>query len=106
MDPIVKESDEPDDIALFHSKLVWSRETFAVAASKKSARYQDKPGFYVEPELSDEMFHFMREGFLIKPDEAKVLPFSEVDDATLGKRISRHPLHETYTKHTRQRPPK
>jgi hypothetical protein len=77
-------------------KLVWPRETFAVADNKKSARYQDKPGFYVEPKLRDAMLRYMHEVLLIKPDQAKVLPFSEVDDATLGKRISQHPLHETY----------
>jgi len=78
------------------AKLLWPRETFAVAESKKSARYQDKPGFYVEPKLRDEMFRYMEEVPLIKPDEARVLPFSQVDNATLGKRISQHPLHVTY----------
>jgi hypothetical protein len=38
----------------------------------------------------------MRDVLLVEPSEAKVLPYSEEPDLKRGKRISKHPLHETY----------
>jgi len=77
-------------------RLIWNRETFAVAESRDSAKFQSKPGFYVEPKLRDEMLKCLREVFLTPLDKARVLPFSEMDRAKVGKRVSRHPLHDTF----------
>lgn len=77
-------------------RLIWQPETFAVATSRESAKYQDKPGFYVEPKLRDEMLKSLKDVLEIKPDQAKVLPFSEMDRYKVGKRVSRHPLHDTF----------
>jgi hypothetical protein len=32
----------------------------------------------------------------VQPEEAKVLPYSQADRLKVGKRISTHPLHETF----------
>jgi hypothetical protein len=76
--------------------MLWEPESFAVAASKSSAKFEDKPGYYVEAKLRDEMLTSLKTVLNIEPRDAKVLPFSERDRAKAGKRISRHPLHETY----------
>ena len=76
--------------------LLWERESFAVAESKESAQFQDKPGFLVDAKLRDAMLAALREVLLIRPDQAKVLPFSDYDRCKAGRRVSPHPLHETY----------
>ncbi len=79
-----------------HPSLLWKRESFAVAESRESAEFQDKPGCYVEPKLRDAMLASLRHVLLIRPEDAKVLPFSDHDRCRTGRRISHHPLHETY----------
>ena len=59
-------------------------------------RLEEKPGFYVEPKLRDEMLTCLTRTLLIDPKEARVIPFSETDLPKVGKRISEHPLHEAY----------
>lgn len=76
--------------------LLWERESFAVAESRESAQFHDKPGFFVEARLRDAMLASLRDVLLIRPDQAKVLPFSDYDRCKAGRRVSRHPLHETY----------
>jgi len=46
--------------------------------------------------IRDAMLASLREVLLIRPDQAKVLPFSDYDRCKAGRRVSRHPLHETY----------
>jgi hypothetical protein len=77
-----------------HPGLLWKRESFAVAESRESAQFHDKPGFFVDAKLRDAMLGSLREGLLIRPDQAKVLPFSDYDRRKAGRRVSRHPLHE------------
>ncbi len=77
-------------------ELVWERETFAVAASRDSARMEEKPGFYVEPTTKEAILKCFREVLLIDLESACVLPYSETDLPKVGKRVSEHPLHETY----------
>lgn len=80
------------DAAIF----LWERETFAVAARKDSARIAEKPGYYVEPQLEAEILKCLTSVLFINPNEARVLPCSQMDHAKLGKRVSDHPLHDTY----------
>lgn len=76
--------------------LLWERVSFAVAESKDSAQFHDKPGFFVEAKLRDAMLDSLREVLLVQPEQAKVLPFSDYDRSKEGRRVSHHPLHETY----------
>ena len=85
------EGDYPNE-----SNLVWERETFAIAESRDSAKIEEKPGFYVEPRLKEEMIKCLKDVLYIDPLTARVLPFSEIDRYKVGKRISRHPLHDAY----------
>jgi hypothetical protein len=79
-----------------HASLLWERESFAVAETKESAQFHDKPGFFVDAKLRDAMLASLRKPLLIRPDQAKVLPFSDYDRSKAGRRVSRHPLHDTY----------
>jgi hypothetical protein len=38
----------------------------------------------------------LTEVLFVEPKDAKVLPYSNADHFKVGKRISRHPLHETF----------
>ena len=76
--------------------LLWARETFAVAEKRTSAKLELKPGFHVEPKVRDEMFECLTKVFCVDLEKARVLPFSEMDRFKTGKRVSEHPLHETY----------
>ena len=78
------------------AEFVWSRESFAVADSRKSARYQRMDGYPVSEGLRQTILRSLVETLQIDLDEAKVLPISEYDQARLGKRISSHALHETF----------
>lgn len=82
----------PDD----SSELAWSPESFTVAKSRRSTNVEASPGYFVEPEVEQEMLECLREVLLVETDKAKVLPFSQADNAKLGKRVSNHPLHETF----------
>jgi len=75
---------------------VWSPESFSVAASRDSARVEETPGYYVEPERERQIMDCLSEVLLVHPQDAKVLPYSQVDRLKVGKRISTHPLHETF----------
>lgn len=75
---------------------VWSPESFSVAASRDAACVEETPGYFVEPEQEREIIDCMSNVLLVRPDEAKVLPYSNVDRLKVGKRISTHPLHETF----------
>ncbi len=77
-------------------RFVWERETFAVAESRKAARVHEKPGFRVEPQICEDMLNCLKTIFLASPTDAKVLPYCGPDNATLGKRVSNHPLHDTF----------
>ncbi len=61
----------------FRPKLMWERETFAVAAKKDSARMEEKPGYRVEPEQRDQIMKSLRDTFYVDPNKARVLPVSE-----------------------------
>jgi hypothetical protein len=77
-------------------EMVWGRESFAVAESKDSAKPEEIPGYPVTSELEAAIRQCLTETLLIDPEEAKVLPVSSYDEAKVGKRISRHPLRETF----------
>jgi hypothetical protein len=77
-------------------EMVWGRESFAVAKSRKSARYQAVPGYEVTSEVEAAIKDCLTRTLLIEPGSATVLPVSAYDRATVGKRVSAHPLHETF----------
>jgi hypothetical protein len=75
---------------------LWTRESFAVAKSKESAKCEPIPGYHVSPELEAQIMQCLTETLFVNPQKAKVLPASFFDQAKIGKRASLHPLHETY----------
>lgn len=77
------------------AKFVWERETFAVAKSKDAARLEESPGYFALPDAKDSILKFFEQVLQVKPTEARVLPYSEAD-AKVGKRVSQHPLHDTF----------
>ncbi|HYW96924.1 MAG TPA: hypothetical protein VE870_15115 [Bacteroidales bacterium] len=87
------EGDWPDN-----PNMVWARESFAVAKTKNSARYEEIPGYHVPAEVETEILKCLKEVLLVDPNQmkTKVLPVSSYDRAKVGKRVSAHPLHETY----------
>ncbi len=78
------------------AELAWSPDSFTVARNKKDARLEESPGYHVDREREQAIYDCMRDVLLVEPSEAKVLPYSEEPDFKQGKRISKHPLHETY----------
>lgn len=74
----------------------WSPESFSVAASREAARVEETPGYFVEPEREQEILHCLSNVLFVQPKEAKVLPYSATDRLKVGKRVSTHPLHETF----------
>lgn len=75
---------------------LWSPESFSVAASRDAARVEETPGYYVEPDRERQIMACLAEVLFVEPKEAKVLPYSNADHFKVGKRISTHPLHETF----------
>jgi hypothetical protein len=78
------------------ASFLWERESFAVAARRDSARLEERPGYFVEPEVEAKILRCLSTILYVDPAKARVLPFSKMDSAKLGKRISEHPLHDTY----------
>jgi hypothetical protein len=77
-------------------EFLWSPESFSVAASRDAARVEETPGYYVEPDRERQIMAFLTDVLFVEPEEAKVLPYSNSDRLKVGKRISTHPLHETF----------
>lgn len=77
------------------ARYAWERETFAVAKSKDAARMEEAPGYFAPPEIKENILKFFEEVLHMRPEQARVLPYSEAD-AKVGKRVSQHPLHDTY----------
>lgn len=75
---------------------VWTPESFSVAASREAARVEETPGYYVEPDREAQIIECLSKVLFVRPENAKVLPFSEADRLKVGKRISTHPLHDTF----------
>lgn len=75
---------------------LWTPESFSVAASRDAARFEESPGYLVEPDREHEILECLERVLLVPPEAAKVLPYSNADRAKMGKRISTHPLHETF----------
>lgn len=75
---------------------VWSPESFSVASSPEAARVQETSGYFVEPDRERQIMACLIDVLLVQPEKAKVLPYSKADRLKIGKRISTHPLHETF----------
>jgi hypothetical protein len=78
------------------AEFVWARDSFAVANSKDDAKVEEVLGYVVTPRLEQEIRSCLVETLLVDLERAKVLPVSEYDQAKVGKRVSGHPLHETF----------
>jgi hypothetical protein len=76
--------------------MVWARESFAVLNKKADAKIERMPGYLVSPELEMAIKECLERELSIDLNTAKVLPVSSIDQARLGKRLSRHPLHDTF----------
>ena len=76
--------------------MLWTPESFAVAKSKDDAKLERVEGYYVPPDLRTQILIFLTEELMIDRDQAKVWPVSEYDRGKEGKRISKHPLHDTF----------
>ena len=77
------------------ARYAWERETFAVAKNKDAARMEEAPGYYAPLDDKDNILKFFEDVLQVNPNDAKVLPYSEAD-AKVGKRVSQHPLHDTF----------
>ncbi|MEX1028265.1 MAG: hypothetical protein WD049_09720 [Candidatus Paceibacterota bacterium] len=75
---------------------VWSPESFSVAASRDAARMEETPGYYVEPEREQQILDCLSDVLFVQAANAKVLPYSSADRMKVGRRVSTHPLHETF----------
>jgi hypothetical protein len=80
----------------WQAEFVWSPDSFTVAKSRKDTRLEESPGYHVDVEREQAIYECMREELLVEPSDAKVLPYSQEPDLKRGKRIAKHPLHETY----------
>jgi hypothetical protein len=78
------------------AEMCWTADSLAMANSKSSTRVEKSPGYYVDAETEQEMIRCLEEILLVDLEQAKVRPYSDVDRAKIGKRVSRHPLHETF----------
>ena len=72
------------------ARFAWERETFAVATSKDTARMVEAPGYYAPAETKGSILKFFEQILLVRPDQARVLPYSEADPK-VGKRVSSIP---------------
>ncbi len=80
----------------YDAELIWTPESFAVAKSKDDAKLERVEGYYVPPDLRVQIMLYLTEDLLIDRNHAKIWPVSEYDRAKEGKRISKHPLHDTF----------
>jgi hypothetical protein len=85
----------PADRAPAEATYVWERETFAVAENKNEAKFEESPGYFAPPDVERSIIDFFRKVLQVEPEQAKVLPYSE-ERSTVGKRLSRHPLHDAF----------
>jgi hypothetical protein len=77
------------------ANFVWEPETFAVADNKNAAQVKKSPGYFAEPDVKERILAFLRDTLRLDLNKARVLPYSD-RDAKVGKRVSYHPLHDTY----------
>lgn len=81
------------------SEMLWTRPSFALAETKRSAKLVPSPGYWVSVETEKAMMSCLQRVLQVDPEKAKVLPFSELSElerAKIGKRLADHPLHEAY----------
>ncbi|MEJ7594172.1 MAG: hypothetical protein WKF77_21750 [Planctomycetaceae bacterium] len=79
-----------------NAELLWTPESFAVAKSKDDAKLERVEGYYVPPDVRVQILLYLTEDLLIDRNHAKIWPVSEYDRAKEGKRVSKHPLHDTF----------
>ena len=76
--------------------MLWTPESFAVAKSKDDAKLERVEGYYVPLELRTQILLYLTEELQVDRSQAKVFPVSNFDSGREGKRISKHPLHDTF----------
>ena len=76
-------------------RFVWRPETLAVASRPSMAPVMRSPGYRVTPEEESRMLACLG-SFGVDVEARGVFPYSEFDENLIGKRLSSHPLHETY----------
>jgi hypothetical protein len=85
-----------DGIRSDQPEMVWTRESFAVANKRTDGKIERMRGYLVSPELEMAIKECFERTFSLDLNDARVLPVSSVDHARLGKRLSHHPLHDTF----------
>ena len=78
------------------AEYAWTPDSFTVAKKKSDLRLEESPGYRVDAEQKRDISDYLREVLLVDVEKAKALPYSGEDDAKSGKRIAKHPLHETF----------
>jgi len=67
-----------------------------VAKSKDDAKLERVEGYYVPHDVRVQILLYLTEDLLIDRNHAKIWPVSEYDRAKEGKRVSKHPLDDTF----------
>lgn len=75
---------------------VWQRESFAVAKSRNSAKVEETPGYFVEHGKCEQIMECLKKVLLVDTEKVKVLPYSDRERHKVGKRVSEHPVHDTF----------
>jgi hypothetical protein len=80
------------------SNMLWTRDTFAVAASEKAAPVSRIRGYGVPAELQHRILTCLQHDLGVDVSRARTLPRNEdeIDWVKEGMRLSNHPLHETF----------
>ncbi|MBL9094620.1 MAG: hypothetical protein JNL96_25590 [Planctomycetaceae bacterium] len=77
-------------------ELLWEPNSLAFAPSRKSARLERLPGYRVSEREATTIRKTLEDEFGVDLRFAKALPTAEANEAVLGLRLARHPLHETF----------
>ena len=85
----------PDKARGLSTDAVWQPESFAVSDKSRVRRHRS-PGFLVPASDERAMVNCLREIFGIPLEKAKALPYSEWSEPRVGRRVSKHGLHEAY----------
>lgn len=93
---VVVPGDRLGDAGIPQPPLVWMPGSFAVAA-KATVPVKKSPGFRVDARTEQEMLQCMREIFQVDPAVAKVRPYSQADDPSIGLRVADYPLNDLLT---------
>jgi hypothetical protein len=76
--------------------MMWSPESFAVTRTKDEAKAERVEGYVVSEETRAQIMVSLVDTFGVDTSIAKTLPVSGYDSLKEGRRVSDHPLHDTF----------